>query len=171
VLRGAQARAAAGGEALGKAEATAQVDLPGAVKQAEDTKRLIDDLVKHPGLPMLTGTTALLQAQHLPGTDAFDANARLDQLIGKQFLEAYQLLKGGGQITEVEGKKATDSMSRMRVGVSEAEFKKAAQELKDVLDLGISRIRQKAGGAPAATPAAPAGRLRYDPATQTLVPE
>lgn len=145
-IKGAQAEAAAAGKTAGEARAQANVDLPKVITQSTDTKRLIDDLVNDPGLDYLTGPKAMLGVYKIPGTAAFNAAARLDQLVGKQFLEAYQTLKGGGQITEIEGEKATNAMSRMRIGVTKEEFKKAAQELKDVFDASIRRMQQRAGG-------------------------
>jgi len=51
-------------------------------------------------------------------------------------------LKGGGQITEAEGAKATDAMSRLgQTNVRESEYKKAAQELVDILKAARSRVK------------------------------
>ena len=60
-------------------------------------------------------------------------------------MEAYQGLKGGGQITEVEGAKAQSAISRMNIGQSEKEFKTAVKEFREVLKVGLERARKKAG--------------------------
>ena len=69
---------------------------------------------------------------------------RLDQLKGGAFLEAFNTLKGGGQITEVEGKKATDAIARMDNATSESEFKAAVKDYQDVIRKGMNRARMKA---------------------------
>lgn len=127
----------------------AQVDLPGAIAQTKQTVKLIDDLVAHPGFSTTVGakgpTGALASFGYgIPGTDAQDFKVRLDQLKGQAFLQAYQTLKGGGSISNAEDTKATQAMNRMQTSQSEVEFKRAAQEFKDVLQAGLSRAEQKA---------------------------
>jgi hypothetical protein len=107
-----------------------------------------------------------LGAGFIPGTDVSDFNARLDQLRGGAFLEAFQTLKGGGQITEVEGKKATDAITRMRSSQSEDEFKAAALEFKAILQRGVDRAAQRGAQPSGAGVAKKAGvdeaRLLFD---------
>jgi hypothetical protein len=131
------------------AESTAKskIDLPRTIAQAEDTVKLVDDLLVSKGFESAVGLSSKLDPRnYIAGTDAKDFNIRLDQLKGKQFLEAFETLKGGGQITEVEGKKATDAISRMNTSATEQEFKKAAREFQDVVRNGLNRAKLKAGG-------------------------
>jgi hypothetical protein len=100
------------------------------------------------GLPMAVGM------EPIGGTDAANFKARLDEIKGGAFLKAFDTLKGGGQITEVEGKKATDAITRMNAAQSEAEFVKAAQEFRDVVQRGVERSQSRAG-APTPPGAAP----------------
>jgi hypothetical protein len=80
------------------------------------------------------------------GTDEAGFSARLNQIGGQQFLQAFESLKGGGQITEMEGKKATNAMSRlMDTGQSETSYRQAAQELTDVIKRSVDRARTAAG--------------------------
>ena len=145
----------AGMKAAGKEQAVnqmkAQTELPRIVSQGEDTIRLVDDLLKHPGFGVSVGKSAPLGSilGMAPGTEAASFNVALNQLKGKQFLEAYDTLKGGGQITEIEGKKATDAMSRMDKSNTEEEFRRAAREFQDVLRNGINRAKMRAGQQPA----------------------
>lgn len=78
----------------------------------------------------------------IPGTKAAGFMAKFDQLQGQQFLEAYQSLKGGGSITEVEGEKATKAISSMQLATSETEFRKAAKDYQEVIDKGLERARK-----------------------------
>jgi hypothetical protein len=139
-----------------------------ALEQAAETKRKIDEMIgqrnpdgslvpgsaPHKGFESAVGLSIpkILGAGYIPGTDTSDFNRRLDEIKGGAFLKAFESLKGGGQITEVEGKKATDAITRMSTAQSEAEFVKAALEFRNVVDLGLQRAaaktghRQQAGG-------------------------
>lgn len=113
--------------------------------KAEYTIQLLDDLIDHPGLSDVVGAPNVL-TKWTPGTDAADFRARLDQIQGQQFLEAYQTLKGGGQITQIEGQKAEGAIARMQASQSEEAFKKAATEFQSVIRSGLERARKQAGG-------------------------
>jgi hypothetical protein len=122
-------------------------NLPKVIDQANESIKLIDDLVNHPGFELMVGKSnpAGELAAFVPGTAARDFKARFDQIKGKQFLEAYETLKGGGQITEIEGIKATQAVSRMERAQSEEEFKNAAQEFQGIIRKGVERAANKAG--------------------------
>lgn len=150
-LAAEKAKGAAAGEAVGKASA----DLPRLEGQAEETLRLTEDLLNHPGFKQAVGTSSLLHVQKIPGTDARDFEIRLNQLRGKQFLEAFNSLKGGGQITEAEGRKATEAMARMELSASEPEFVRAVRDFQAVVRAGLERARQKAAGGAGPPTAAP----------------
>lgn len=145
------------GEALAKAEA----DLPGAVSRADTAVDLIDQMIgkkgvkgaegqPHPGFKGAVG--AGVGTRFIPGTDAAGFQALYDQVTGGAFLQAYETLKGTGQITEVEGKKATAAITRMNLAQSESEFVKAAREFQDAIRGGVERARKKAGAPGAAAP-------------------
>lgn len=139
----AETRAARG--ILGKSRAEAEIDLPRVVDSAEYMTKQIDDLLAHPGLKSSVGATLKPGMKYIPGTDEKDFSRRLDQIKGGQFLQAFQMLKGGGQITEIEGKKATDAISRMDAAQSEKEFIAAANEFKWVVNKALARAKGKAG--------------------------
>lgn len=65
----------------------------------------------------------------------------IDQLKGQAFLTAFEQLKGGGQITEVEGRKATEAIIRLQQYQSEEDFAKALKDLRDVVNSGLQRAR------------------------------
>lgn len=160
-LQGSIAGAKAGATTEAKARTEARIDAPKVIQQGEDTIRLVDDLLKAPGFKQAVGASRLLGVQKVPGTAAKDFDVRLDQLKGQQFLQAFETLKGGGQITEVEGKKATDAIARMDAAGSEAEFTKAAKEFQDVIRVGVGRAKAAQGAQPAQPAAAPK-RIRLD---------
>jgi aminopeptidase N len=134
-------------EVKAEASAKSQIELPKVIDQANQTYQLVEDLITHPGLKPAVGLSSKLDPRnYIAGTSAADFKVRLDQLQGQQFLQAFESLKGGGQITEVEGKKATDAMARMNTSQTEEEFIKSAKEFQSVIKAGLERSKAKAGG-------------------------
>lgn len=161
-LQGAIAGRKAGETVTAKTEAERRAEAPQVIQQGEATIKLVDDLLASPGFGQAVGFSRLMGVQNIPGTAAKDFDVRLDQLKGQQFLQAFESLKGGGAITEVEGKKATDAISRMNASSSEAEFRKAAKEFQDVIRVGVQRARSRTTPAQGEQPAAPRARIRFD---------
>jgi hypothetical protein len=145
------ARASESGKVLGETETKAGLDLPGAEVDALESIRLVDELTKHPGLNLSVGPAGW--TPKIPGTRQADFITRLEQLQGRQFMDARQLLKGGGQITDFEGKKAEQGIARMQRAQSADEFKKGAEEYKTAVRAGVAKLRRKAaGGSAESTP-------------------
>lgn len=153
-LQGNLAGAKEAGKLRAKGQVEAEASLPGYVAESEGTIKLVDDLLKHPGKKMAVGGSSVNPLNYVPGTDAKDFRVRLEQIQGKQFLQAFESLKGGGQITEVEGQKATAAISRMNTAQSEKEFDAAAREFQSVIKAGVERAKRKASVP--VTPSAPA---------------
>jgi hypothetical protein len=165
------ASAKATGAELAKNKVAAEAALPGALATAEQTLGLIDEMIGDakiennkivipkggrrpaPGFEDYVGL-GMPGLRFLEGSDAASYERRQLQIEGKTFLEAFESLKGGGAITEVEGAKATQAISRMNKAQSEVEYVKAARELQEVVRKGVERARKKAGVAPGATDAA-----------------
>ena len=162
----------AAGTTAGKTQAAAAIALPNAIATSESLLSKIDAMVGTPAVkdksgkvinagtaphPGFTGAVGMGRGytlgipgieQLIPGTPAADFKARFDEIMGGAFLEAFETLKGGGAITETEGKKATAAKTRMSLAQSENEFLAAAREYKDIVKTGIERARKKAGEAP-----------------------
>jgi hypothetical protein len=98
------------------------------------------------------------------GTDASNFRVRLDQIKDKTFLQAFESLKGAGQITEREGEKATSALNRMNSAQSEVEFIKAAREFEENVRTGMELAKRKTGMATGNTPSP---RLRWNPSTNS----
>jgi hypothetical protein len=151
----------------GEALARAEMDLPGAITRADTAIDLIDQMVgrppekdasgkvkkegtrPHPGFRAAVG--AGIGERFIPGTDAAGFQALYDQVTGGAFLQAYETLKGTGQITEIEGKKATAAITRMNLAQNEKEFIAAAREFQSAIRTGVKNARAKAGKPTAAT--------------------
>lgn len=130
--------------------ANAQANLPKAEAHAAQIQKILTDIEQAPGLSASVGMPNILQGRvpwigDIAGSPAADFTAKLEQLKGTQFLEAYQGLKGGGAITEVEGTKAENAIARMQTSQSEVEFKKALNEFKIIVAQAADRERAKAG--------------------------
>lgn len=111
---------------------------------------VIDKALQHPGREAATGLSGVMDPRnYVPGTNPRDFQVVLDQLGGAAFLQAFESLKGGGQITEVEGKKATDAMARLNRAQSDEEFQQSLQDLRSVMEKGRARL----GGVPDTQPA------------------
>lgn len=128
----------------------AQASLPQIESTATQTLKLVDDLVKHPGMKDVVGIpdNPLALKGYMPGTKAADFKSRYEQILGKQFMTAYETLKGGGSITEVEGKKGTDAIAAMQTAQSEKSFLAAARDFKEVVQNGLNNARRSAGKPP-----------------------
>lgn len=163
--RGAGEVAAA--RAQGAAAGAAGVDLAGARVSADRTLNLIDLVRNDPALPDMIGPVEGI----LPNisADARRFQSRLDQLQGVAFLEAYNMLRGGGQITENEGNKAQDAIARLQTAQSEEDFLQALTEFEDAVRVGIQKLEAQAGvgvgggAAPAATGTGGATPAENDP--------
>lgn len=178
---GRQAKDIAGAEGQkveGKAAGEAKAGLGQALATAEQSLATIDAIRKHPGRDSwgAQGKTAALPiiGNGIPGTAGRDFVVMVDQLKGKAFLEAFESLKGGGQITEVEGAKAQAAIARLDRAQSREGFDAALKDLEDVIRGGIARSKQKAGASttpPAATvDTSKPGSFKFNPATGKMEP-
>jgi hypothetical protein len=142
-------------EARGKAQGEAQAALPGALADAERTKASIDQLLNHEGLGSIVGPLDQYRPSWSLGESGNDALARYKQLQGQAFLQAYNLLKGGGAITDIEGKKAEAAMARLDRAQSEDTFKSALKDFRDAIESGVNKLKAKAGTTTAPAASAP----------------
>jgi hypothetical protein len=156
------AAAKARGKVIAENKVVAEQALPGALATAEQTLTLIDEMIGDakvekgrivipkggrrpaPGFEDYVGL-GMPGLRFLEGSDAASYERRQLQIEGKTFLEAFESLKGGGAITEIEGAKATQAISRMNKAQSEVEYIKAARELQEVVRKGVERARKEAG--------------------------
>ena len=132
-------------KASGKARGESVAGLPRVEATSKAAINAIDMAMKHPGLKDAVGFSSVLNPVATPGSKRKNFLVLLDQIKGKVFLEAYQSLKGGGQITEVEGKKAQEALARLNTAQSEEEFVSALGELKSVISTGLGMAKSQAG--------------------------
>nr|WP_315447166.1 hypothetical protein [uncultured Pseudomonas sp.] len=147
-------------DALRAAQAERQRALDGQRASVSSQIGVIDKALNHPGRETAVGLSGKVDPRnYVPGTDATNFQVLMDQIGGAAFLQAFESLKGGGQITEVEGKKATDAIARLNRNQSGPEFEQSLKDLREVMAAGQARLGGTASQqAPAAQPAAqPAG--------------
>ena len=97
----------------------------------------IDGILGDPALDSATGIFSFLQS--VPGTEQRRVGARIKQLDGQAFLQAFESLKGGGQITEIEGTKATQAIGRLDSAQRPEDYRAALTELRDLLNVAQGR--------------------------------
>lgn len=131
----------------GKAQGQAISDLPRVETTAERIIEQIEAIENDPRLPNVTGWQARFPTFNPRNVDTEE---RIAQLGGAAFLQAFESLKGGGQITEIEGKKATDALARLtNLKQSDEGFKEALADFKREVKSLVEIARRRAG-APAA---------------------
>lgn len=132
----------------------ARADLPRLTAESEQIINSIDGILNHPGLEGSVGFQYGLSA--IPGTDESDFVARHEQLQGQVFLQGFQQLKGGGAITEIEGRKAEQAIARLSRAQSEREYRNSLLEIRGIVQTALERARRKAGVGGEGAPQPPA---------------
>ena len=92
----------------------------------------IDGILNDPALETSTGLMSPLQ--NVPGTPQYRFGTRARQLQGQAFLQAFESLKGGGQITEIEGQKAEAAIGRLDTAQGPGDYRDALMELRGVIE-------------------------------------
>lgn len=136
-------------EILSESQTKASLDYPKKEAQTKQMLDLLGSIKSDPGLSAVVGLPNPLDGRipfigNVAGSPAANFQAKLDQLGGKQFLEAFDSLKGGGQITEIEGAKATNAIARMQTNQSEESFKQALSELESIVQGALLRAKTAA---------------------------
>lgn len=104
--------------------------------------------------PALPGILGLIEGRLPAKTEAqSDLMAKYEQITGRAFLEAFETLKGGGQITETEGIKATQALGRLQRTQSVKAFKESLYEFADIVRKGLVRSQNELATIPEIAPA------------------
>jgi hypothetical protein len=160
------------GNAEGKAAGEAAGALPGVAQMAQKINAEVEDLKNDSSLSNVLGPWDGRTPAILPGS--VRAQSKIDALKGGAFLQARQLLKGGGAITDYEGQKAEAAFARLNQAQSEEDFKQALDEFNFYVQQGLAKLQAQAGqqrmggGYPPQQQAPQGQRLRFNPATGEL---
>jgi hypothetical protein len=132
--------------AQGKAQGEAVSDLPRVNATAKIALDTIQKIRAHPGKKYGVGVGGVLPG--IPGTHQRGFVNLVNQAKGQTFLQAYQTLKGGGQISNTESAKAETAIARLDRAQSEADFDASLKDLEDVINNGVAMANAKSRSGP-----------------------
>jgi hypothetical protein len=130
-------------EAVGKtpftAKTLAQEATEAATAQANtqreiDTQSALDnigELIAHPGRQAGTGKSSFVSV--VPGTDAYDFNAKLETFKAQTFIPMVTALKGMGALSDAEGKRLQAAVGALDPSMSEEAFVKELEKVARTL--------------------------------------
>lgn len=149
-------------KAQGKAAGEAKSALPSIEQNANNMLGAIDSLDNDPYLESMLGAVNS-RMPNVTGNSA-RVQSKMDQITGQTFLQAFNSLRGGGAITDVEGAKATQALARLNTAQNPKDYRDALNELRTIVTSGVTRAREKAGmvGTPSAAPATNSGGSSVD---------
>ena len=171
------------GAQIGKNNAVALEKLPNAITTGKELIRKLDEILgdanvvngqvmynKAPaaGFDSAFGPTGII-ARAYPSSEAAAFQARVKEILGGAFLEAYETLRGAQGITDIEGKKATEARTRMGFDLSKTEFITAAREYRKTAAEALARSETRLKSLQSS--AAPAGAPPLDVIFNTQRPQ
>ena len=136
------------GEAMqkeqGKSTAESRAQLASARQMAKEVDANVSAIKFDPDLDKVLGPLDSRTFNWREGSTR--VQARIDQLKGASFLQARQMLKGGGAITDFEGQKAEAAMARMQQAQSPADFKAALDSFNNAVQDGVRKLEAASNG-------------------------
>ncbi len=132
------------GIAEGKSIGEGLVDLPKVAQKLDSMLSLVDQTLAHPGMKDVVGfpDNPFMLKGHMPGSKGAGFRALHDQIKSTAFLEAFQQLKGGGHITEIEGEKATEAAIRANLSQDEQDYINSMREFQYYARLGFEKSKK-----------------------------
>ncbi len=117
------------------AQETAEAAATQANAQREiDTQSALDnigELIAHPGRKAATGKSSFVRI--VPGTDAYDFNAKLDTFKAQTFIPMVSALKGMGALSDAEGKRLQAAVGALDPSMSEEAFVRELEKVANTL--------------------------------------
>ncbi len=124
---------------LSKVAVEQAVELPKTISNSVEILNKVDRTLAEPGFDKNFGIQGKLVS--IPGWEAKDAEARIESLLGSAFLSAYDSLRGTGQITQIEGDKATQAILAIDYNTSPQQARAIMQEFRDLVARGAERAK------------------------------
>jgi hypothetical protein len=103
----------------------------------------LDRVKTHKGLDKSVGLKAYLPS--VKGTDAYDFEQSLETLKSQAFVPMVASLKGMGALSDAEGKKLTQAVGELEVGMSKDEFVKSVDRINKDISAAKRRIEASSG--------------------------
>jgi len=143
------------GTKVGGMVGDAQFDLPAAQLSMQQTLGAIQDIRSQTaGMDEQFGKILGVPQQMLPtipGTDRAQFQVAVDRGVNRAFLEAREILRGGGQITDFESRKAETAITNMQSAMEKgdkAQFLKALTDFEQAVRDGYAKLQSQAGTLP-----------------------
>jgi len=134
----------------------AEIDSVTQVKslQAQQVIDAAESLKSHKGFEGAVGAKNQnylfgLKDKPFKGTDEAGFEALKDQVQGKVFLQGYEMLKGGGPITDIEGSKAEKALARIDTAQNEDDFIKGVDDFVEAVRAGAEKLGLEVKAPPA----------------------
>lgn len=126
-----------------KEKITRERDVEGenAIAGIDSSLRVVDELRDSPGLKAAVGFSSILPT--LPGNEAANFEAILEQLRSQQFLNNIEKMKGLGALSEAEGRKVAAAASALDLNMSEDRFVKELNTVYSTLEEAKQRVIKK----------------------------
>jgi len=128
-------------EAVGTEVAESKIKAPGQLMQMAEYDAQLQDLLANPGSPAIFGFAGETRAG-IPGTDAFGAAAKLEQVQGSAFLSAVPQMKGLGALSDAEGRAITASVNALKIGLPWKQAQKEIAKVRTLLSRGQERLKE-----------------------------
>jgi len=142
----------AAGSVFGRGTGSAQFDLPAAALTTQQTLSAIQSVRDQAkGMEEQFGNILGVPQQMLPTMPQSErANFQIEtnRLINRTFLEAREVLRGGGQITDFESRKAEGAISNLEEAMARGDkalFEKSLTELEQAVSDGYAKLQAQAG--------------------------
>ena len=151
-----------------KTAGAARAALPGAEVSYNNTQRAVAELrTNTKGMNEWFSQIGPRGIYVDPGSPMGQFWAAAEPTNNQAFMQAREALKGGGQITDFEGRKAEDAFSRMRAAMEKGnqdQYLRALADFEEAVALGYAKLRETAqggygAGSPAVSGGAPAGNV------------
>lgn len=136
-------------QAIGTAEGAGIVAAPGDIASAEMALDLLNQIETNPELPWATGQSVQFGGNTglIPGTQGrMDFQNLVNQATSGAFLTAISEMRGLGSLSNAEGQTATAAVTRMNTATSEAAFRKALSDYREVIQRGLDKARARLPG-------------------------
>lgn len=143
------------GRQFGKDVAGAQFSMPRAELTRDQTLKAIQDIrAESRGMDEQFGRFLGVPQQMtpaIPSTEKAKFQVAVDRATNRAFLEAREMLKGGGQITDFESRKAEAAITSMQTAMERGDkeqFLKAVEDFEQAVKDGFDKLGQQAGMLP-----------------------
>lgn len=142
----------AAGSMFGKNTGAAQFDLPAAELTTQQTLSAIQNVRNQAkGMEEQFGNILGIPQQMLPTlpqSERAKFQVETNRLINRTFLEAREVLRGGGQITDFESRKAEGAISNLEEAMTRGDkalFEKSLTDLEQAVSAGYAKLQAQAG--------------------------